>query len=340
MFEQLFCEHSNEFAASSPYFKRKPITPFDGVKAGSAHFEHTHRHLDFSEVAAPKAPMNPVLSSFTFPGFERNEQTKLSKGLEKTGLKPNKDEVLKKSVGSEEKEKKVENVMKTPQKEKNEVSTTASSEIKTNSPDEKKKSKSAEKEKEKKSPKMKKVESTMSSTDNGGCKCKKSKCLKLYCECFSNGLTCKDSCSCNNCSNKTIDNNTEREVAIQSLLSKNPNVFISKPNFNALVLNSNNNPEVPKLKKSSNSSNIEKVKKGCNCKKSQCQKKYCECYEAGIKCEDYCKCEECKNTTDGKKIEEERQNLVVIHEKKNKNGVNKEKISEREPALKKKRRLE
>ena len=287
--------------------------------------------------------MNPVLSSFTFPGFERNEPTiKLSKGLEKTGLKPNKDEGLKNRVGSEEKEKKVENVLKTPQKEKNEVSTTASSEIKTNSPEEKKKSKSAEKEKEKekKSPKTKKLESTMSSTENGGCKCKKSKCLKLYCECFSNGLMCKDSCSCNNCSNKTIDNNTEREVAIQSLLSKNPNVFISKPNFNAFVINTNSNLEAPKMKKSSNASNVEKAKKGCNCKKSQCQKKYCECYEAGIKCEDYCKCEECKNTTDGKKNEEEHKNLVVVHEKKNKNGVKQEKISEREPVLKKKRRLE
>ena len=284
--------------------------------------------------------MNPVLSSFTFPGFEMNDpKIKLSKGLEKTGLKPNKDEVLKKCAGSEVKEKNVENVMKTPQKEKNEVSTTASSEIKTNSPEDKKKSKSAEKENEKKSTKMKKLESTISSTENGGCKCKKSKCLKLYCECFSNGLTCKDSCSCNNCNNKTIESNTEREVAIQSLLSKNPNVFISKPNFNAIVINANTNAEAPKLKKSSNSS-IEKVKKGCNCKKSQCQKKYCECYEAGIKCEDYCKCEECKNTTDGKKIEEEHKNLVVVHEKKNKNGVNKEKISEREPALKKKRRLE
>lgn len=40
---------------------------------------------------------------------------------------------------------------------------------------------------------------------------------------------------------------------------------------------------------------VEKHAKGCNCKKSNCLKKYCECYQAGLKCSELCKCEDCKN---------------------------------------------
>lgn len=33
------------------------------------------------------------------------------------------------------------------------------------------------------------------------CNCKRSKCLKLYCECFSNQLFCNPECSCKGCAN-------------------------------------------------------------------------------------------------------------------------------------------
>ena len=37
------------------------------------------------------------------------------------------------------------------------------------------------------------------------CNCKKSKCLKLYCECFANGLFCSRDCECLNCANVELN---------------------------------------------------------------------------------------------------------------------------------------
>ena len=36
--------------------------------------------------------------------------------------------------------------------------------------------------------------------ENKGCKCKQSRCVKMYCECFANGSFCQD-CNCKSCLN-------------------------------------------------------------------------------------------------------------------------------------------
>jgi hypothetical protein len=110
---------------------------------------------------------------------------------------------------------------------------------------------------------------TISSTSNikkkkSGCTCKKTKCLKMYCECFSSGKMCTPECSCHGCSN---DHN--------HLDSINK----AKSNIKMKLL----------------SASKQNQGKGCSCKRSQCQKKYCECFNSGIACGLDCRCEDCAN---------------------------------------------
>jgi hypothetical protein len=107
------------------------------------------------------------------------------------------------------------------------------------------------------------------------CNCKKSKCLKLYCECFANGEYCID-CNCEDCSN-IIGNESERNEVFSTIVYKNPVAIKLK-------------------KKEDEKASTELI--SCNCTKSNCSKKYCECYKAGNKCNDNCRCRDCINTTE------------------------------------------
>jgi protein lin-54 len=109
------------------------------------------------------------------------------------------------------------------------------------------------------------------------CNCKYSKCLKLYCECFSSGQYCID-CNCNCCYNKieheVKDIKGTRMTKIKTILDRDPLAF---------------RPKVP-MDQDAVVAKPAAHFKGCNCKKTKCKKKYCECFNAGILCSSMCKC--------------------------------------------------
>ena len=60
------------------------------------------------------------------------------------------------------------------------------------------------------------------------CKCKSTKCLKLYCDCFRGGSFCDEMlCRCKECSNNEAHNEArgERQSAIKRILARRPGAF-------------------------------------------------------------------------------------------------------------------
>ncbi|KAL4466512.1 hypothetical protein ABPG72_000719 [Tetrahymena utriculariae] len=119
------------------------------------------------------------------------------------------------------------------------------------------------------------------------CNCKRTKCLKLYCECFAASRMC-EGCTCQGCFNKP-EFEAMRKEARQAILDRNNSAFDPKIDSQS------------KLKQLCNEEGIDNEQKvhskGCNCKKSNCLKKYCECYQLGVKCTKLCKCDNCRNTS-------------------------------------------
>jgi hypothetical protein len=112
--------------------------------------------------------------------------------------------------------------------------------------------------------------STPTTSGKTTCNCKKSRCLKLYCDCFAVLNYCNPSCNCVQCNN-VLEHEDKRSQAVRQTKERNPLAFQTKISDKEVHVS------------------------GCHCKNSHCLKKYCECFTGGALCSNNCKCQSCKN---------------------------------------------
>ena len=111
------------------------------------------------------------------------------------------------------------------------------------------------------------------------CNCRKSRCLKLYCECFALGRVCGTKCNCLDCCNNQMNEAMKKRGLQQRVETEEKKTQIKGP--------------------------------GCNCRKSHCKKKYCECFDTGKECSDFCKCEGCRNGFKSRKRERKEKKKTI-----------------------------
>jgi len=108
------------------------------------------------------------------------------------------------------------------------------------------------------------------------CNCKKSRCLKMYCDCFKLKEFC-NGCNCIGCMN-IPQNEKTRSKMMKEIKARDPLAFEGL----LATISKDNNSTYRHIK-------------GCHCKRSNCRKKYCECFQLGIICGIDCTCIDCYN---------------------------------------------
>jgi hypothetical protein len=98
-----------------------------------------------------------------------------------------------------------------------------------------------------------------------GCTCKKTRCLKLYCQCFGVKLHCGPACRCLQCFN-TRKHEKQRKEAMRQILARNPGAFDTKFQKNAKASMATSQAQAVTNKTLAH-------KLGCKCRKSACMKK-------------------------------------------------------------------
>jgi hypothetical protein len=160
-----------------------------------------------------------------------------------------------------------------------------------------------------KDPKMGALASTAlyqsTSKNDMGCKCSKSRCLKLYCDCFQAGGVCSRSCFCVSCQN-TVENSgptVVRTIAIGSILERRPDAFEARQKQSGGGCSCKKNRYVQLLSSLLIQSICYQVTFNTHITAivysifRRCLKKYCECFNLRIKCQPgvRCRCNSCEN---------------------------------------------
>ena len=131
------------------------------------------------------------------------------------------------------------------------------------------------------------------------CSCKRTKCLKMYCPCFANGLFCGPKCNCHDCRNDVAFNQEVLE-ARKRTKNKTPDAFEPKIRFSTAkryqASHQSTQQEIAMVSSHQQGGvAIRQHQRGCRCVKTNCLKRYCECFAAGVFCGTKCSCSNCHN---------------------------------------------